>query len=147
MRSITALVGAALLMAAPWMPAQALEIRTGSADLDATLASLNVEAHADLSAFRAEVSASFGVPRSRIDAMIVVDRMEPAEVYLALELASLSGRPIDVVMETYRAEREQGWGRIASELGIEPGSREFQALKSHSRGRLEETKARGKGKA
>jgi hypothetical protein len=35
----------------------------------------------------------------------------------------------EVVMATYESHKGKGWGVIAKELGIKPGSAEFHALK------------------
>ncbi len=58
--------------------------------------------------------------------------LAPAEVYLAAGLASVSGKSIDLVVETYRKNKAKGWGAIAKDLGIKPGSKEFKALKDKS---------------
>ena len=36
----------------------------------------------------------------------------------------------EAIVETYQTNRTKGWGVIAKELGIKPGSAEFHALKS-----------------
>jgi hypothetical protein len=56
------------------------------------------------------------------------------------------------VLEVYQPSRKKGWGAIAKELGIKPGSAEFHALKRgdlHFTGQpsgYDETPGKGKGK-
>lgn len=48
---------------------------------------------------------------------------------MVLRLAELSGRAPEYVLKQYQAKKHQGWGVLAQDLGIKPGSREFKALK------------------
>ena len=60
--------------------------------------------------------------------------------------AQVASRPVEVVTKEYQAHKGLGWGVIAKNLGIKPGSKEFQALK---KGHLDEDNAsggKGKGK-
>lgn len=98
------------------------------ADLDSFLGSLNVQAEADLPGFKAKLSAQFGVPVPRIDAIITQVKM-PADVFMCLQLGQFSQKAPEVVVTSYQANRGKGWGVIAKELGIKPGSAEFHALK------------------
>jgi hypothetical protein len=56
----------------------------------------------------------------------------------------MSNRPIDYVIEKYKAEKGKGWGVLAKSLGIKPGSKDFHALKQGQD--LYVDKDRGKGK-
>ncbi len=138
-----ALVAAA--MAAP-LSAQTFSFNTGDASLDVTLNSLNVSARADIGPFTADMSASFGVSQPQVQAWINVERLQPAEVFLALEIGKIAARPPAVVIETYKKNRGKGWGAVARSLGIKPGSPQFKALKAATSEKNEKIKARGKKK-
>ena len=69
--------------------------------------------------------------------------MEPAEIYLSLELSKLSGRSVDEVVEIYKVHKDKGWGYIAKQLGIKPGSAEFHKLKENTKNK----EAKGKSKS
>lgn len=105
---------------------------TGDAQLDVTIREINVEAHADLDAFVAEVSVTYQVPEEEVTVMLVEEKMEPAEVFLAVELAEISEKSLETVVTVYKKHKSKGWGAIAKELGIKPGSKEFKALKAGS---------------
>lgn len=90
---------------------------------------LHVHASADPVGFRAELAARFHV--GDVDVQAVIAKVpRPADAYLVFRFGELSGRPPLVVVEHYHQHRGQGWGVIAQELGIKPGSPEFHALKA-----------------
>jgi len=97
--------------------------------LENFLASLNVQARADLPGFSAKISTQFGVPVPRVQA-VLQSVPEPADAFMIFQLGQFSGRPADEVLDVYGPNRKKGWGVIAKELGIKPGSPEFHALKS-----------------
>jgi hypothetical protein len=110
-----------------------VQFNTGSAELDADLGKINADANLDFGAFKTNLTLSYDVSENKIDYLRVSVKMEPAEIYLALELSELSGRSIDQVIEIYQVNRDKGWGVIAKELGIKPGSPEFHNLKNNAR--------------
>lgn len=98
------------------------------ADLAAFLSNLDVEAKTDLRHFSVKVSAQFGVPLTQVEAVIrSVDR--PADAFMVFQLGQMTKLAPDRVMQTYSAHKGKGWGVIAKELGIRPGSPEFHALR------------------
>jgi hypothetical protein len=96
--------------------------------LDGFLSSLNVQARADLPGFSARVSAQFGVPRAQVQAVIQTVK-EPADAFMVFQLGRMASRPPETVVQVYQTHKGKGWGVIAKELGIKPGSSEFHALK------------------
>ena len=109
-----------LLVAAPGV---------ASATLDSFLSSVNVQARADLPGFHAKVSAQFGVPVPQVEAVLGMVAT-PADAFMVFQLGQMAHRPPETVVQTYQAHKGKGWGVIAKELGIKPGSREFHALKN-----------------
>ena len=49
------------------------------------------------------------------------------DLALGLEMGHLSKKPMNTVLGTY--ENNRGWGNIAKDLGIKPGSEEFHRMK------------------
>ena len=109
-----------LLVAAPGV---------ASATLDSFLSSVNVQARADLPGFHAKVSAQFGVPVPQVEAVLGMVAT-PADAFMVFQLGQMAHRPPETVVQTYQTHKGKGWGVIAKELGIKPGSREFHALKN-----------------
>lgn len=98
------------------------------ADLDSFLRSVNVQAQTDIKNFNIKLSAQFGVPVPQVDA--IVKRVPaPADAFMVLQLGQMANKQPEAVLETYQRSRGKGWGELAKELGIKPGSPEFHALK------------------
>jgi len=96
--------------------------------LEDFLSNVNVQARVDLPGFSLKISNQFGVPLPQVQAVIQTVR-EPADAFMVFQLGQFSGRQPDTVMDVYSRGKGKGWGVIAKELGIKPGSAEFHALK------------------
>ena len=116
------------------MPALLLLVLIGapsvaSADLDSFLENVNIQARADLRGFSLKVSTQFGVSVQRVEAVL---RMvaTPADAFMVFQVGQMAHRPPETVVQAYQTHKGKGWGVIAKELGIKPGSKEFHALKN-----------------
>jgi hypothetical protein len=100
-----------------------------------------------------KVAAQFGVPVPQVESVLAVVGA-PADAFMVFQLGHMAHRPPETVVRTYQSQRGKGWGVIAKELGIKPGSREFHALKSGNlvfdgvpvESRDRKGKGKGKGK-
>ena len=115
-----------------------------SSDLDSFVKSLNVEARADLGAFNVRLSAQFGVPVPKVEA-IIASVGTPGDAYMCLRVGQVASKPVEVVTKEYQKNKAKGWGVIAQNLGIKPGSKEFHELKKNFDGDGPES-SKGKGK-
>ena len=104
---------------------------------------LNIRAQADPSGFRARLGARFKIGDAEISA-VLGNVQEPGDAYMVLRLAEMSRHPTDDVVAQYRSGMGKGWGAVAKNLGIKPGSREFHALKNGDD--LQDDANKGKGK-
>ena len=90
---------------------------------------LNIQAQADASGFRARLGARFKI--GDVEISTVLSNVEkPADAYMVLRLGEMSKQPTDYVINQYRSGKGRGWGAVAKNLGIKPGSDEFRALKN-----------------
>lgn len=109
----------------------------------------NIRAEADPSGFRARLAARFQIGDAEINT-VIGNTERPAEAYMVCRLAEMSGKPVDYVMKEYSSNKTKGWGVIAKNLGIKPGSKEFHALKRGDDLYVEKDagkpKSKGKGK-
>ena len=119
--------------------------------LENFLANVNIQARADMPGFSAKISTQFGVPVPQVQA-VIQSVHEPADAFMVFQLGQMSGKQTDKVMAVYAPNKKKGWGAIARELGIKPGSAEFHALKKgnlsftgHPAG-AEDSPGKGKGK-
>ncbi len=116
-----------------------------SSDLDIFIKNLNVEAQANLGAFKVRLSAQFGVPVPKVEA-IMASVGTPGDAYMCFRVGQVASHPVEVVMKEYQAHKGQGWGVIAKNLGIKPGSKEFHELKKGNFGGDDSESSKGKGK-
>ncbi|MBI5810489.1 MAG: hypothetical protein HZB21_04785 [Deltaproteobacteria bacterium] len=89
---------------------------SGSVELDVSLGRLNTEAKADMGGFVRRLSVSYGVPEKSVHLLIKKDGMQPADVYMAVRLSRMSGRPLDHVVREHKGNRGRGWVVIAKAI-------------------------------
>ena len=121
------------------LPAQA------ASDLDVFISNLNVQAQADLGAFKVRLSTQSGVPAARVDAVMASVRT-PGDAYMCFRVGQVAFKPVDVVTNEYQAHKGKGWGLIAKNLGIKPESKEFHDLKKGIFDGDDPGSGKGKGK-
>jgi len=118
-------------------------ISTGDQGLDQELEFLNDAVRANMGNFSMDLGRHYGVPEVTVDMLLHTAGMSPADVYMAVKIWKVSSRPFDIIIKEYKGNKGKGWGVIAKNLGIKPGSREFHWLKQDDSGML--GMARGKG--
>jgi hypothetical protein len=106
----------------------AISVGSAHADLDGFLSGLNHQANADRNDYGLRLSAQFGVPLPQVHS-ILRSVQSPADAFMCLQLGRMTNRHPESVLQTYNFNRGKGWGVIAKDLGIKPGSPEFHALK------------------
>ncbi len=119
--------------------------KTGDKELDLSLGAMNVDAQADMNLFVKKLSLSYGVPERNIEMLLTTDNMAPADVYMSVKVAHIARQPLDTVVREYKANQGKGWGVIAKNLGIKPGSPEFHALKRDDAGMMGGSPGKGHG--
>ncbi|MFG6687249.1 hypothetical protein ACGK9U_11740 [Mariniflexile sp. HNIBRBA6329] len=115
---------------------------TGSVQLDADLNLINKQARSNMSSFRTDMRLSYNISEKRLDYMSANLNMIPGDIYLSLEISRIARVSLDDVLTVYRKHKSKGWGVIAKQLGIKPGSAEFHQLKN----RASSKKGKGQGK-
>lgn len=119
--------------------------KSGSVQLDSDLNTINTSAKLDFGSFKTSLKLSYNVSEKKIDYMYVSVKMQPADIYFAFEISKITKRPIDDIIVIYTENRNKGWGYIAKQLGIKPGSAEFHALKGSASNKANKNKGKGKG--
>jgi len=122
---------------------------SGDNDLDQSLIAIDANARLDFGVFRSDISVGYNVTEKKIDYLSAEIGMSAGDIFMTVELAKITHRGIDQVVEVYNVHKGKGWGVIAKELGIKPGSPEFHALKDHAKNNGNKTGKynNGKGKA
>jgi hypothetical protein len=106
-----------------------LPLAAQAGELDDFVDNLSVEARADSSGFRYRLRSQFNVGDATVD-MVIGNVDDLAHAYMIFRLGQITGYSTQSVLDVYKANRGKGWGVIAKELGIKPGSSEFHALKA-----------------
>lgn len=104
------------------------EYRSGDTELDASLKLVNTDANKNLPEFKLNLTKTFGVTMPQVETCFKIG-MNAGDAYMAFQVANIARRPIEQVITVYRSSKSKGWGAMAKELGIKPGSAEFHALK------------------
>jgi len=119
---------------------------TGDKDLDGVLSNLNVEAGVYVDAFVSELSISYAIPKVQIEDLVYKMRMPFGDLFVSVWLASSMKKPLSVVVKEYEVNKDKGWGVMAKNLGIKPGSDAFHSLKKDGSVELNLTQKRNKEK-
>jgi hypothetical protein len=101
---------------------------TGDKEMDGILTNVDVQARADISFFKDDISATFNIVKSKVEQAIKI--LSPGDLFMAAQLSVSLNKPFETVVETYKKNKSKGWGVIAKEMGIKPGSPEFHAMKN-----------------
>jgi hypothetical protein len=136
----------ALVVASLSLDAQ-IRISTGDADLDKSLFELNTAAKNSIDAFKKDAIEKFNVATNVVENLLNIHKMEPSDVIMSLEIAQIAQKPVDQVATVYDKNKSKGWGEIAKEMGIKPGSKEFHQLKDNAKGKSKSMKGNGNAKA
>ncbi len=123
-----------------------LVANTGDTEFDGFLKDLNIKAQTDIKLFNKNLSVKYNVPENKIESMIVKDKIAPADVFMIFETAQTINKPAEDVLQVYKKNKEKGWGYIAKQMGIKPGSKEFRAMKGNANTEKENMKGKGNSK-
>ncbi|MDO9582270.1 MAG: hypothetical protein Q7J24_04035 [Desulfomicrobium sp.] len=112
--------------------------------LDIFLEELDAEATRSNTSFVNNLSARFGVPTREVEDLARMTK-RPADIFMIFELARMTGLSRERVRTTYEKGEGKGWGVMAKEMGIKPGSKEFHALKNGEFNYWGSSSKKGKG--
>lgn len=109
--------------------------RTGDVEMDGFLKDINAKAKDDINTFVNDAAITFNIAKDKVENLIKI--MDPGNVYMVLQTSQVTNKPVEEVKETYMKSKDKGWGQIAKDLGIKPGSPEFHAMKNKMKGKEE----------
>jgi hypothetical protein len=108
------------------------QYNTGDTQLNLSLSKIDSDASVNFSLFKKDMSVTYNVTESKVESWSVKFGMKAGDIYLALEIAKILKKPVEDVIQAYTSNKQKGWGAIAKDLGIKPGSPEFHALKGNA---------------
>ena len=103
--------------------------RSGDVWIDTQLDDVNRYGSRYRQPFVDEMVRYYGAPRDLVSSLLVERNWAPGDVYYACAIAQILGRPCRYVVDVWERDHGQGWGNVAKQLGIKPGSAEFHQLK------------------
>lgn len=141
MKRSFAMVLGLLLIASVARSADPQLVPTGDRRMDTILRGMNTEAKADPDGFVSRLSTMFNFPEQEIRNAREVQGLAPADLYMSAALARAAQKPLSAVAEDYKKNEGKGWGVMAREMGIKPGSKAFHELKRGGQGCLDRMRA------
>jgi len=132
-RAIRALLVLAMLLACPLPQAMAdaqdgKPVFTGDTALDASLQGINRRFNNKTRELIAALSREYMFPRDSIDKLVSNQDFAPADVFLIVAVADLSGQPLETVSRVYQEHRAAGWAYVLEQLNIDVSSSDFEQL-------------------
>ena len=112
------------------------QARTGDRRLDSYLGKINEKAKADPDGFLSQLSLKHNIPENEIRQAKEQYGLSYGDTYMATALSRISKRRVGVVAEEYKQNQGKGWGVMAMNMGIKPGSPEFHQMKVNARGSI-----------
>jgi hypothetical protein len=146
MKRLVAMTLGLMLVAAVAHSADPQAVSTGDRKMDSILRAMNTEAKADPDGLVNRLSTMFNFPEQEIRQARDAQGLDPAGLYMSAALARVTQRPVLVVAEDYKKNEGKGWGVLAREMGIKPGSRAFHELKRGGQGCLDHMRADARAK-
>jgi len=112
------------------------QYNTGNKELDQKLSRIDAEASVNFSGFKANLMGSYDISNNQIERLAVNLGMSAGDIYMTISISDMLSIEVEQVVRVYQEHKSRGWGVMAKELGIKPGSQEFHALKgtSHKKG-------------
>lgn len=107
-----------------------VSFNTGDDDIDLHLQDVNAYGKAEFEFFKKDMSLKFGISTRDVDRYVYDEKVRPGDFYYACALSSVTGKKVGDVVVLYK--NKKGWGAVAFDLGIKPGSKEFHRLKGKS---------------
>jgi len=124
----------------------ALQTGTGDWNLDNQLGKINELAKADPDGFIKQLSQNYIIPQQEIRRAKGKYGLSYGDTYMATALARKNNRRVGDVAAEYERNQGKGWGVMAMNMGIKPGSPEFKQLKAGARGSVDHMKTMAKDK-
>ena len=124
----------------------AQQTTTGDRKLNSLLGKINQLAKADREGFIRQLSQKHNVPEEEIRQAKERYGLSDGDTFMATVLSKIFKKSVGVVAEEYKKNQGQGWGVMAMNMGIKPGSPEFKQMKADARGSVDNMKTMAKAK-
>jgi len=117
-----------IFSAQTWAVNAASEVlNTGDEALNAQLTKLNQQQQRKIKHFAAAISREYMLPDYDIENMIINYKFTPADIFLAVAIADLTGQPVNVVSRAFM-EHNKGWKFTLKQLNILSSPKQLKQL-------------------
>jgi len=113
-------------------------------DLD-FLKKIDREVREDIMEFTKQMSFGFGLSIPEVE-VIIKGFPHPSDAFMIIRIGKLSNHSLEDALRVYNSNSNRGWGYIAKQMEIKPGSREFNELKRTPKTLLVASKSASKGR-
>ncbi len=120
--------------------------QTGNSEIGKSVEVLEETAKSNVRDHAKKLSRKYNIPEETADWVLKKVGMSTKDADMTLKVFQVANQPVEEVVKEYEANKGKGWGVIAKNLGIKPGSKEFHELKKGDTGLLDETKGKKKKK-
>jgi hypothetical protein len=125
--------------------------QTGNSEINKSVEVLDETAKSNVRDYAKKLSRKYNVSEETADWVLKKVEMSPKDADMTLKVSQVANQPVEEVVKEYEANKGKGWGVIAKNLGIKPGSKEFHELKKGGMDLQDDTKdkkkeRKGKGK-
>jgi len=103
------------------------ELNTGDAELDAQLNKLNQQHQRKIKRFSSTISREYMLPKYNIENMVTNYHFTPADIFLTVAIADLTGQPINIVSRAFM-EDKKGWKFTLKQLNILSSPKQLKQL-------------------
>ena len=120
--------------------------KTGDRRLNSLLGKIDTRAAAEPDVFFHRLSQRHDIPEQEIRQAKERNGLGYGDIYMATALSKISKKPVGAIAEDFRQNPGRGWGVMAMNLGIKPGSPEFKQMKTNARDSVDRMKTVSKAK-
>jgi hypothetical protein len=120
--------------------------KTGDRKLNSLLGKIDTRAEAEPDVFFQQLSQRHDIPEQEIREAKERNGLGYGDIYMATALSKISRKPVGAVAEDFHQNPGRGWGVMAMNLGIKPGSPEFKQMKANARDSVDRMKTVSKAK-
>ena len=101
---------------------------TGDSILDGLLLKINTRFTDKTADLVSVLSREYLVPENKITNLLAAYEFTPADVFLTVAVADLTGQPVDIVSRAYLEHKSTGWSYVLEQLNILPATADYDQL-------------------
>lgn len=99
-------------------------------NIDQDKNTIDAKAKVNLGKVKSEIGVRYDIDDKKFEILSGKFEMSAGDIVIAAEIRKRNGKDIEEIASIYQKNKNKGWGVLAKELGIKPGSAEFHQLKA-----------------